>query len=145
MPAALVRTWSSAGSPGSIAISAVEAVAAGIRIDAGRLEQVRSKPKPSGATWAEAANESLTWKWWLPEFWPRLRYSKRWKRNLPSLGLFRSRKTPGAVLHESVLRRIRADKKYRPRNLPPDLVQRILELADVTPGTTVTVPGGEGP
>jgi uncharacterized protein (DUF2235 family) len=118
-----------------------EAVAAGLRVDQERLQQMRSRPKLSGEPWAEATNQSLTWKWWLPEFWPKLHWSARWKRNLPSLGLFHSRRTAGAVLHESVLRRLRSDPKYRPRNLPDDLIQQIRNLPDVAPGATLTVPG----
>ena len=117
-----------------------EAVAAGLRMDQARLQQLRSKPKLVGEPWTEATNESLTWKWVLPEFWPKLSYSQRWKRNLPSAGLFHRRKTAGAVLHESVLRRIRNGQGYRPLNLPPDLIQQILDLPDVAPGATVTVP-----
>ncbi len=117
-----------------------EAMAAGLRVDPARLQQLRSKPALAGEPWAEAANESLTWKWVVPEFWPKLSYSKKWRRNLPSAGLFRRRTMAGAVLHESVLRRIRHGEGYRPLNLPRDFVQQILDLPDVPPGATATVP-----
>jgi uncharacterized protein (DUF2235 family) len=120
-----------------------EAIGAGLRVDQDRLATVRSHPKLAGETWTEPTNESLTWKWWLPEFWPKLHWSSRWRRNLPSLGLFRPRRTAGAVLHESVLRRLRTDPRYRPRNLPGDLIQKIRNLSDVAPGATMTVPGSE--
>jgi uncharacterized protein (DUF2235 family) len=118
-----------------------EAIAAGLRVDQDRLGEIRSHPKLSGDPWAEATNESLTWKWWVAEFWPKLSYSYKWKRSLPSLGLFHPRRTAGAVLHESVLRRLRRDPKYRPRNLPDNLIRKICDLPYVAPGATVTVPG----
>jgi uncharacterized protein (DUF2235 family) len=117
-----------------------EAIDAGLLVDQDRLRQIRSHPELSGETWAEATNESLTWKWWLPEFWPKLAWCPRWKRNVPSAGLFRSRRTAGAVLHESVLRRLREAQEYRPRNLPDDVIRTVRGLPDVAPGATVAVP-----
>jgi uncharacterized protein (DUF2235 family) len=121
-----------------------EAVAAGLRVDQDRLLKVRAQPKLTGEPWAEPTNESLTWKWWLPEFWPKLRWSAKWKRNFPAIGRFRPRRTAGAVLHESVLRRIRSDPRYRPRNLPKELIQQICDMPDVALGAIVTVPGSDG-
>jgi hypothetical protein len=43
-----------------------------------------------------------------------------------------------------VLRRIRSDPRYRPRNLPKELIQQICDMPDVALGAIVTVPGSDG-
>ena len=117
-----------------------EARSAGLCVDEGRLERVRATPSIAGRPWAEPVNESLTWKWWLLELWPKLSYNDRLQRRLPYAGLFRSRRTAGAVLHESVLRRLRANPSYRPVNLPAGLVDEIVATPSITAGMTHTVP-----
>jgi uncharacterized protein (DUF2235 family) len=117
-----------------------EARAKGLRIDDRRLLAIRSRPQLTGEPWEERTNRSLTWQWWPAELWPKLSYSKRRGRRVPSAGLFRFRRTEGAVLHESVLRRLRANVAYRPRNLPQDIVAQIVALPQVAAEMTVVVP-----
>ncbi len=113
-----------------------EAGAAGIETDSAALERIRSVPRPPAEPWAEPINESLTWRWWPAEFFPKISPRTR----MPTLGLFHSRVTQGAVLHESVLRRIREIPGYRPPNLPVETIQAILDLPQVATGATVEVP-----
>jgi uncharacterized protein (DUF2235 family) len=61
-------------------------------------------------------HQSLTWKWWIPEFLPKPHYNWKTKREGRRMNLFRARTIPaGAVIHESVGERINADPQYRPR------------------------------
>jgi uncharacterized protein (DUF2235 family) len=119
-----------------------EARAMGLRVDDGRLRRIRSQPRLAGEPWQERTNRSLTWKWWAAELWPKLSYSKRWKRRYPSAGLFGSRGTEGAVLHESVLQRLRADPRYRPRNIPSGVIDDVVALPEVPVGMTFAIRDG---
>jgi uncharacterized protein (DUF2235 family) len=116
-----------------------EAMAAGIVVDDAALKALQSKPNPPVDLWAEPKNESLTWMWWLGEVFPKMRYSERWQRRLPSFGVFRPRRTAGAQLHEAVVRRVRGLPSYRPRNLPDAVIKEIQGLAAVPEGYTYKV------
>jgi uncharacterized protein (DUF2235 family) len=118
-----------------------EARAAGLRIDEGRLQRIRSAPGTGAEPWTDPVNDSLTWKWRLLEFWPKLTYDDRLKRRVLRAGLFHPRRTAGAVLHESVLRRIHIDTGYRPDNVPGDLIEEIVALPGIPAGMTRAIPG----
>lgn len=80
-----------------------------------RSEMLANPPNPP---WAESINNSLTWKWYLGEIWPKVRY----KQFLPRLNLGRPRRVrSGARIHQSALERIR-DRQltYDPAALPGD-------------------------
>jgi uncharacterized protein (DUF2235 family) len=96
-----------------------EAKKAGLLTDPEREQRVLTRVPPPEKPWAEPQHESLTWAWWPAEFFPKLRYSKRIGRRLPSLGLGRRRRIePGATLHRSVLQRMESVATYAPPNLP---------------------------
>ena len=108
-----------------------EAVAAGLHVDAARMDRVMNPTHPPEKPRLEPQHESLTWYWWPAEFFPKLRYVARLKRRLPALGLGRHRFVPsGSLLHESLLRRIR-EMPYTPANLSPQLIQTIKQLTVV--------------
>lgn len=93
-----------------------EASSAGLKIDSGRLEELKSRGPAS--PWAEPQHESLTWAWKPAEIFPKLRWDETKRRRWPHLGLGRPRHMPAGVrLHDSVLRRLHeADARYEPRN-----------------------------
>ena len=65
-------------------------------------------------------HESLTWKWWIPEFLPKPHFDWKSRSTRRRMNLFRRRTIPaGAVVHESVTMRIASDPSYRP--LPPSV------------------------
>jgi uncharacterized protein (DUF2235 family) len=98
------------------------AIASGLLVDASRLRKVLTKTPPSDQPWADRKHNSLTVRWWPAEFFPKLAYYRRFKLRLPRLNLFRRRFVPdGAILHKSVLDRIRDPKaNYSPCNLSTD-------------------------
>ncbi len=73
-------------------------------------------PKPS----LGKQSESLTWKWWPAEFFPKLQYCFRFHFRFPAIGLGRHRYIQQeAVPHRSTLERLQACvPPYRPPNLP---------------------------
>ena len=86
-----------------------------------------SIPRPP---WANKLHESLTWKWWIAEFFPKLRKNRDTKTTSLRFNLFRRRviqkagkladgtEAKGAEMHRSLLRRIRrAGLGYEPPNL----------------------------
>lgn len=107
-----------------------EAEAAGLRLDrhallrmAG-LEPSRSKQVtyvPPSAT--DRMHRSLSGAWWIPEWLPR---AAKWRetRTGALFGLYLPRGErrpvpPGAIVHPSVLERMRADPSYRPVRVAP--------------------------
>ena len=96
-----------------------EAKKAGLLTDPELEQRVLSRVPPPEKPWAEPQHESLTWKWWPAELFPKLRYKKALGRRLPSLGLGRRRRIePGAALHRSVMQRMQDVATYAPPNLP---------------------------
>ena len=82
--------------------------------------------------WLEPKHESLKGTWWLAEFFPKLPWRSDSSYRCPEFGLGRHRRIPDkALIHESVLRRIRDDERYRPPNFPSAFLDKIRELADV--------------
>lgn len=116
-----------------------EAVAAGLAVDAGRLQAVLSRtPAPANA-WAEPAHESLTPKWRLAEIVPKMRWSFKKQRRWPAIGLGRRRFIPECSwIHPSALHRIRhKDARgryvYSPSNLSDAFLDRVRKLPTVPP------------
>jgi hypothetical protein len=96
-----------------------EAKKAGLLTDPDQERRVLTRAAPPEKPWAEPQHESLTWAWWPAEFFPKLRYNKRIRRRLPSLGLGRRRRIEAdAVLHRSVTQRMENVAGYAPANLP---------------------------
>lgn len=108
-----------------------EAQSAGLEFDENRLAAAlqRAATPPlwwSANPWTDGKHESLTWKWWIPEFVPKLsrkkiRNGSAWKfspHRSPELGLFRHREVEdGEIIHWSALRRVQTLANYKPRNL----------------------------
>jgi uncharacterized protein (DUF2235 family) len=105
-----------------------EASRAGLSFDDRRIQSILS---PEGRC-VDTKHESLTWKWWLAEFFPKLRYREGTKRRMPSLnsGRFRS-VAAGALIDQWALQRLREDLSYRPANLSPTFVRSVLALPSV--------------
>ena len=92
-----------------------------LKIDHAHLKKVLRQPSPDPLA---IAHDSFDFMWRLAEFFPvrtwdhdSLKYRWRWPN------LFRSRCIPaGALVHDSVARRIEARNDYRPKNLPKNHV-----------------------
>ena len=96
-----------------------EAKAHGLLIDRRRELAVLSRSKQPERPWSEPAHESLTWKWWPAEVFPKLGYGgPKWRRLL-RLNLGRPRRIREPILlHPSVVRRQEEfGAAYRPRAL----------------------------
>jgi uncharacterized protein (DUF2235 family) len=103
----------------------------GLLVDAARLETIRNRTPPPDKPWNEPQHESLTWKWWPAEFFPKLRWNPETGRRSPALGLFGSRYIPrGAMIHSCALRRIR-EINYAPRKFPKKFLEKIRALREV--------------
>jgi len=104
-----------------------EAQKAKLFIDSARRSEVLSDPPAQ--PWAEPINQSLTWKWYLAEIWPKLHY----RNTLPRVNLGRPRQIqPGDRLHHSALERIRsAQPAYAPPGLPKDFIVAIKGLETI--------------
>jgi uncharacterized protein (DUF2235 family) len=102
-----------------------EAEKAGLRVDPKRLQAVLNRIPADATPWNDPKHESLTPAWWAAEFFPKLPLREGSVLRLPRFGLFHSRTIPdGAVLHQSLVRRIR-EISYAPPNLPPSFIDEI--------------------
>jgi hypothetical protein len=115
-----------------------------LELDEERLKRILSKPPDSPLwtrnPWTDKKHESLDWKWWLPEFFPKLQRQRKreggsWKYSsikIPKFGLFRHREIDdGAMMHGSTLRRIHELKDYKPRNLSKGFQEMVRGLQDI--------------
>ncbi len=108
-----------------------EAQAAVLGVNPSRLQAVLARTTPSCSPWDDPKHESLHGAWWLAEFFPKLRWSRKWNMRLPHLGLGKHRSIHrGACIHESTLRRIR-ESAYAPPNLSPAFRQMVQGLKTV--------------
>jgi uncharacterized protein (DUF2235 family) len=110
----------------------VEARRAGLFFDeADVVEAVQTKRPLEGAPFT--VHNSLRGPWHLAEVFPKMRWSKRWKRRLPHLSLWRSRRLEGdEVVHASVFHKQDDDASYAPGNVPASAPTAPWErLADV--------------
>lgn len=118
-----------------------EAQAAGLLIDEVRLADVRSRSPVPTEPWDAPMHESLTGRWWLAEFFPKLIYHPDTKRRVPTLGLGRHRSLrEGDLLDGSTLRRLR-ETAYRPPNLSEAFVAKVMALSSI-PTAMPYVPQG---
>ena len=94
-----------------------EAERAGLRIDHERLDRMLARGA-SRRAWEEPVNESLVGPWRIAEYFPKMTYSTKRRRSIPTLGRGRPRKLRGGeMLHPSVLDRL-CNGRYDPRCLP---------------------------
>ena len=104
---------------------------AGLLVDPQRLETVLHKSVPSGHPWNDKQHESLTYKWWPAEIFPKLRWRPGSTLRLPQIGLGRHRHVPnGALMHKSTLLRIR-ENNYAPPNFSEGFLEKVRRLPDV--------------
>ena len=113
----------------------IEAHKAGLLVDTRQVRGVLHKTRIERPAWANQKHESLTWQWWLAEFFPKLQWVAPGVHR-PRVGLFRPRTIPeGALLHRSALRRIRRPQlQYRPKNLSPEF-QALVNALPKVPAT----------
>ena len=99
-----------------------EAVAAGLSVDsqkAGRVLGRTPPPPPVPPDPKAQTHNSLTWKWWILEFFPHSYYDPVLKRAKWRIPLGAERRIPeGSVLHDTVHVKCRVDPSYKPQNLP---------------------------
>jgi uncharacterized protein (DUF2235 family) len=112
-----------------------EARAAGVRFDQRGVDQFLGAVSPETEWYTTCAHQSLKGVWWICECLPK----KYWdNRAVPAAYRFRiplgkPREVPaGAQLHRSIIDRMRVMSDYRPANLEPAFVSRVLESAPVT-------------
>ena len=118
-----------------------EAGAAGLKFDSRRVDEfLAPNPPPAGQEWARSPQStSLTGLWWAFELLPKKYYDfrsqpPRYRFRIPLGG---RREVPaGALLHRSIVDRIRALSAYRPQNLSAAFVQKV--LADSSTNELVT-------
>jgi uncharacterized protein (DUF2235 family) len=118
-----------------------EAKCRGLHFNDRRLQVVLNQSLPSPQPWADQGHESLTPRWWLAEFLPKIPRG-RW---LPRINFFRSRAiNKGALIHESTLWRLRqADLAYVPANMSEKFVQHVRALPVVPPELAYDPEGGK--
>lgn len=94
--------------------------ACGLSMDSDREEKVWQRGKKVAEPWLEPQHESLNWKWWPAEFFPKLQFWPQFGFRIPAIGMGGQRFIRDEdVAHESVRRRMTAEAtKYRPKNAP---------------------------
>jgi uncharacterized protein (DUF2235 family) len=96
-----------------------EATTRGLQVDPTALQRVLARSPVPARPWTEPQHQSLKGFFWrAAEFFPKLHWDEDARRRRPRLGLGRPRRLlSGALLHDSVRRRIRdAEQSYRPQN-----------------------------
>jgi uncharacterized protein (DUF2235 family) len=104
-----------------------EARAEGLAIDDDRLAHLLDET--SAEPWRDPQHESLTFKWWPAEFFPKRIWQggqRRWHVNLGKPRWI----APQANIHKSALLRVR-EASYRPKNFSDRFVQSVLNRTDV--------------
>lgn len=100
-----------------------ESKRAGVFVDSAKEQQVWTRSDEVERPWLGRQHESLTWKWWPAELFPKLQYRTRWHRRVPDIGLGRRRRIKDdAVPHPSTLLRMNDPNlvpPYSPPNAPP--------------------------
>jgi hypothetical protein len=81
--------------------------------------------------WNDTKHESLTWKWWPAEFFPKLVWRKG-RGKQPELELGRHRRIESPIeLDRSTLLRIKGPTGYAPPNLSKSFLERVRDLTEV--------------
>jgi len=114
-----------------------EAESVGLLVDDQRLERVLLGSN-NDDPWNDTKHESLTWKWWPAEFFPKMVW-RPGQGKRPELGLGRHRRIETPIeLHRATLLRIKGNTNYAPPNLSAAFRQQVLDLADVPETMTYT-------
>jgi len=109
-----------------------EARKGGLLVDDQRLKRVLERPPVSPRPWNDRKHESLTWRWWPAEFFPKMVWRPDTKKRRPDIGRGRYRFIRhGDIMHKSTLLRIRETADYAPPNLSETFRQRIKGLGTV--------------
>jgi hypothetical protein len=99
-----------------------EALQAGLLVDRHKAEQILERILPSSPSPADPkaeAHNSLTWFWWILEFFPHLYDDPVLKRAKWRIPIGARRFIPeGSVLHATVGEKRWLDQSYMPSNLP---------------------------
>ena len=111
--------------------------ARGLLTNPARLAELRAAIP--AAPWLEPQHESLTTKWWPAEFFPKRKWQAATKSKSLRLGLGQYRTIPpGAMIHQSALRRIR-ETAYAPPNLPSRFLDHVRTLSETPEALAVEV------
>ena len=123
----------------------IESKKAGLLIRSSKVRELLKKTPVPLPPWANQQHESLDWKWWLAEFFPKTRKCPNCRIPWPYINFFRHRSVQeGAELHRSVLRRLRRPGlNYQPPNLSPEFCAHVKSLSAV-PSTLPYHPSGKG-
>ena len=114
-----------------------EAKSAGLLVDDRRLSQVCLGSNAIDP-WNDMKHESLTWKWWPAEFFPKM-VSRQGRGKRPELGLGRHRRIETPIeLHRSTLLRLQGPTGYAPPNLSDVFRQQVTSLTTVPETLTYT-------
>jgi uncharacterized protein (DUF2235 family) len=114
-----------------------EAKSAGLVSDDQRLARVLEVSNAK-TPWDDLKHESLTWRWWLAEFFPKMVWHKRRGRR-PELGLGRHRRIEEPIeLDHSTLLRIQGPTNYAPPNISAAFLEQVKGLTEVPPTMTYT-------
>lgn len=102
----------------------------GLLVDQGRLHDVLHRTEPSPTPWLDAQHESLTWKWWTAEFFPKTP-GLGWRIPRINFGRYRQIRS-GATLDQTTLLRIRDHNAgYAPPNFSPAFLAHVRTLKTV--------------
>lgn len=106
---------------------------AGIVIDETRLSSVRTQSPVSATPYSDPQHESLVGAmWWAAEFFPKRVYDGDTKKYSVEIGRGRHRLVEdGAILHGSVVERLRSNVQYDPPNLSQAFQQRVKRMETV--------------
>jgi hypothetical protein len=120
-----------------------EATGAGLVVDDRRRAAVLDGSNADNP-WDDAKHESLTWKWWPAELFPKVVWRKGPGRR-PELGLGRHRRFDSPIdLHHSTLRRIVGATGYAPPNLRASFLDEVRGLKDIPPTMRYTPESAAG-
>jgi uncharacterized protein (DUF2235 family) len=129
-----------------------EAIMAGLHVEPDRRRAILQRPSSlspqwTQESWADMKHESLTLRWWPAEFFPKLRALSRERPiRVPMLGLGRHREVEkNALIHETILKRIRLDHSYEPPNLSKQFIRAVRALPIVPEVMPYRENGGTGP
>jgi uncharacterized protein (DUF2235 family) len=104
-----------------------EAIKSGLLVDQELFQRVLNRVTPPARPWSEPQHESLTWKWWPAEFFPKLQWQRDSSHSI-AIGRGRRRFIPqGSLIDRSALLRVR-DGQYAPENFSAAFRTKVLEL-----------------
>jgi len=111
----------------------IESAKAGLLVRSSKVREVLKQTPILPPAWANPKHESLTWKWWIAEFFPKVRTNVTTKTTSLYVNLFRRRNVEdGAEMHWSILRRIRGKRlMYEPPNLSQNFREHVKQLQRV--------------